>query len=91
MGNKQSFLLCVVSFFIFRGSFSSRSNLPAYVQVQLAVFAATPGEPAFLPSIRLAFLGLLLVFLIALFQDGEKLLVVGGLTQSPHNGSTEEQ
>lgn len=36
-------------------------------------------------------LGITLVLLIALFQDGEKLLVVGGLTQSPHNGSTEEQ
>jgi hypothetical protein len=32
-----------------------------------------------------------LVLLIALFQDGEKFLVVGGLTQSPHDGSTEEQ
>lgn len=39
----------------------------------------------------ISLLRITLVLLIALFQDGEKLLVVGGLTQSPHNGSTEEQ
>ena len=36
-------------------------------------------------------LRVVLVLLVALLQDGEELLVVGGLAKSPHDGSTEEQ
>ena len=38
----------------------------------------------------ISLLWITLVLLIALFQDGEKLLVVGGLAQGPHDCGTEE-